>query len=57
MLTGREIKSIIDFLMAYNNIILTTKALEKRRTTNLLLDDVDYDSIASRLAKTAYQLN
>jgi hypothetical protein len=57
MLTGREIKLLINFLFSYRNIKLRVKNLQSRKDANLMFDTVDYDSIAFKLAKTAYQLN
>jgi len=57
MLTGREIKDIIRFLNSYRLISQRFKDLSNEVNTNLYVSVFGYDSIESRLAEIAYQLN
>jgi len=57
MLTGREIKDIIRFLNSYRLISQRFKDLSNEVNTNLYVSVFGYDSIESKLAEIAYQLN
>jgi len=57
MLTGKEIKALINFLIFFYKVNENAVLLDKERMASLTQDSFGYDSIESQLAKIAYQLN